>query len=321
MRRWVSPLALVLGLVSGCSAAVAGEATPVKVVGVTQTATAGGLAVTLLAMVDPAPVYKDSEYAPEPDEGTRLAAARFTITNIGPEDRLIGPVGRVRFHGSDGKSYDDSLVATSAGAMLDQLRLAPRQTMIGYLTVELPGGVTVSSVDFVADYVGGDETLTWETEGQSVKEAPPLPARTGDGPKTWHAGEKATIEGESSGEKFRLTLAPTKVTDPAQTTDERIQVGPGARLLGVDFVVRNEGDTPYSDVESDADLRIFAVQNAGDEAITSHVYGASQDHGMPLMPGTDDTWHVLFVVPSDFEVDRVSFSPSFGSQVATVWTM
>src|SRR5262245_8242883 len=321
MRRWVSPLALVVCLVSGCASAVAGEATPEKVIGVTQTSTLrGGIEFTPLALVDPAPVYKESEYAPDPEPGTRLAAVQLKVTNMASEDRLVGPVGLVRFHGSDGKTYDDSLTATSAGAMLDQLRLAPKQTMIGYLTVELPGKVTVDSVDVEIDPAGHGE-LTWHTAGQAVKEPPELPARSGDGPAALRSGEKATVEGESDGDDYRLTITPTKMTDPAETTDDRIQVGPDRRLLGIDFTVHNDGDKPYSDVESDADLRIFAVQNKEDEAITSHVYGATEDHGMPLAPGEDDVWHVLFVVPTHFEVDRVSFSPSFGSDVATVWTM
>lgn len=318
MRRW--PLAVVLCLVSACAPAVAGEAVPANVIGVTQTSTVdGALEVTPLALVDPAPVY--DEYGDEPEEGTRLVAVQFKVTNAAAEDQLIGPVGRVHFHTSDGRTLDDSLTETSAGAMLDQLRLAPKMTMIGYLTADVPDGVTVTSVDFLTDSVRDEEVLTWETAGQEVKEPLTLPARTGDGPATGKLGAKRVVAGSYGPDEYRLSITATKVTDPAETTDPQIRIGPGRRLVGVDLTVHNDRKIPYSDVESDADLRIFAVQNKEDEAYTSHVHGATQEHGMPLEPGDEDTWHVLFEVPADFVVDRVSYSPSFGDKVATVWTV
>lgn len=321
MRRWAPPLVLVLGLVAGCATAVAGDARPEKVIGVTQTSTVrGALDVTPLALVDPAPILTEGGFD-ETDEGTRLLALQLKVTNAAAWDQLIGPVGLVKFHGSDGRTYDDSILDTSAGAMLDQLRLAPKQTMIGYVTAEIPEDVTVDSVDVSAGYGPRDEVLTWDTDGQEVTEPPKLPARSGPGPQTHDLGAARPVAGRGDGGEYRLTVAATKVTDPAETTDPEIQVGSGQRLVGVDFTVHNDGKTSYSDVESDADLRIFAVQNKEDEAYSSHVYGATEEHGMPLSPGEDDTWHVLFLVPADFVVDRVSFSPSFGDTVATIWTV
>lgn len=321
MRRWAPHLALVLGLVSGCATAVAGDALPAPVIGVTQTSTSGpALEVTPLALVDPAPVYQETEFD-EPDEGTRLVAVQFKITNAASRDRLLGPVGLVKFHGSDGKVYDDSLLETSAGAMLDQLRLAPKQTMIGYLTAEIPEDVTVDSVVVSTGYGSRADALTWDTDGQEVTEPPKLPARSGPGPETHELGTARPVVGRGDGGEYRLSVTATTVTDPAETTDSQIRIGPDRRLVRVDFTVHNDGKASYSDVESDADLRIFALQNKEDEAYTSHVYGATEEHGMPLSPGEDDTWHVLFAVPADFVVDRISFSPSFGDTVATIWTV
>jgi uncharacterized protein DUF4352 len=316
MRRWVPLVALCV--LSGCSSTITGEPAPEMVVGVTQTAHFDGdLDVT------PAPVYKDSEYASEPDEGTRLVAVQFRVTNAGEEDRLIGPTGTVHFVGGDGKSYDDSLVETSAGAMLDQLRLAPGQTMVGYTTAELPTEVVLTEVTFEASFGTSGDVLTWKTAGQAVTEPPAPPAMSGDGPETQKIGTDVEVAGSSQGEDFSLRIAPGTIVDPADPTGELAQVGVGAgrRLIGVDFTVANTGDTPYSDIDSGADLRSFAVHNAEDEAYTSHVYGASEDHGMPLMPGDTDTWHILFEIPTDFTVDRISFSPSFGSRVATIWVV
>lgn len=322
MRRWVPLVALCV--LAGCSSTVTGEPAPEMVVGVTQTAHFDGdLDVTPLALVDPAPVYKDSEYASEPDEGTRLVAVQFRVTNAGAEDRLIGPTGTVHFFGDDGKNYDDSLVETSAGAMFDQLRLAPDQTMVGYVTAELPAEVALAKVTFEVNFGSSGDTLTWKTAGQAVTEPPEPPERSGDGPKTQKLGVEVEVAGSSRGEDFSLRIAPGAVIDPAEPTGELEQVGIGAgrRLVGVEFTVTNTGDTPYSDIDSGADLRSFALHNEEDEAYTSHVYGASEDHGMPLMPGDTDTWHILFAVPTNFTVDRISFSPSFGRTVATIWAV
>jgi hypothetical protein len=51
------------------------------------------------------------------------------------------------------------------------------------------------------------------------------------------------------------------------------------------------------------------------------VYGTTEENGMPLSPGDADKWTVLFEVPTDFVMDRISFSPSFGSKVATIWAI
>src|SRR5262245_36717974 len=126
MRRWGAPLALVL--LAGCTttpSTVDGGAGPPKVIGATQTSTVDvPLDVTPLALVDPAPVSEEYEHVAGADEGARLVAVQFRVTNAGAVDKLIGPGGLVRFRGSDGKDYGESVVETSAGAMLDQLQLA-----------------------------------------------------------------------------------------------------------------------------------------------------------------------------------------------------
>ena len=313
MRRWSVLLPLLL--VSACSAAVAGEAHPAPVVGVTQRMDVG-LDVTPFVLLDPAPVYEGG--FGDPADGTRLVAVQFAVTNKGREDQLIGPVGTVHFHASDGKTYDDSLTDTSAGTMFDQLRLAPEQTMVGYVTAEIPEDASVDSVDFEYGYEPHAERLTWRTTGQGVREVPEPPARKDDGATVHRKGEAVEITGEDDDGEVTLEVAATELVDPAEPTQD-VRPGPDRRLVGVEFAVANTGDRPYDDIDNDADLRIFAVHDEADEFVTSHVYGASEVHGMPLAPGAEDTWTVLFEVPADFEIDRVSFSPSYFGEVATIW--
>lgn len=311
MRLWGSLLALCM-TVSACGTEVVGAAEPVLVLGVTQRS-ADGLDVTPLVLLDPAPLYQRSRYD-EPREGDRLVAVQFRVTNRGPEDQLIGPTGTIHLHGSDGESYADSLLDTSAGPMFDQLRLAQGQTMVGYAAAEVPEDVTVDAVDFEADR----ETLRWETAGLAVTDAPEPPARKDDRATVHAMGEKAEVTGERDGVEVSLAVTATRVIDPAEPTQE-LRPGPDRRLVGVEFAVANIGAESYGDVEDDADLRIFAVHNAADEFVRSDVYGASEANGMPLRAGGVDTWTVLFEVPTNFTVDRVSFSPSYGDRVASIW--
>jgi hypothetical protein len=316
MRRWLSLLALMLGTVSACGTAVAGMAEPELVLGVTQRIhVGGGLDVTPLVLLDPAPYYSQGSHD-DLEEGKRLVALRLAVANRAKEDQLVGPTGTVHFYGSDGKTYDNySFDETSAGPMFDQLRLAPGQTMVGYLTAQLPKDVTVKAVDFEMR----DETLRWEAAGQAVDNAPALSERSGDEATVHPMGEEAEVAGESDGVDIDLRVTATRIIDPAEPT---AQVYPrdGRRLIGVEFAVHNVGDNAYDDVDSDADLRIFAVHNAADEFVRDHVHGATEKNGMPLAPGAEDTWTVLFEVPADFQVDRISYSSSYGSDSATIWS-
>jgi hypothetical protein len=318
MTRLMSLLVLVL--CTACSTAIAGTAAPEKVIGVTQRATVGGaLDVTPLVLLDPAPVYEDGD---EPDEGTRLVAVRYKVTNRGSEDRMIGPTGTIHFHGSDGNDYDVSFLETTAGTKFDQLILAPEQSMVGYHMAEIPEGVTVEEVDFVAGYVNDKQTLRWKAAGLAVTEAPAPPAREDGGPATYRLGEANEITSKrlDDGAQMRISVAATKVTDPAEPAGE-VRVGRDRRLVGVEFAVRNVGDNPYADNADDEDPGIFAVHNAADEFVMSHVYGTFVRDGLPLAPGAEDVWTVLFEVPEDFDVDRVSFSPTIGDLAVTLWTL
>jgi len=321
MRWRVSLLALVVCAVSACSTAIAGEAKPEFVIGVAQR-TNEGLEVTPLVLLDPAPVYKESSYD-EPQEGTRLVAVQLKVTNRGVEDQLIGPTGTVLFRGGDGKRYLDSLLQTSAGPMFDQLRLAPGEAMVGYATAEVPSEVPVAGVLFSYGYEPSKEALVWQAAGRAVKEAPKTPARKDDKATVQRLGEPVEITGPSvitgsEGDEVRLKLAATKVIDPAEPNPD-VLLSPDRRLVGVEFTVENVGEDPYTDLESGADLRIFALHNKSDEFVTSDVNGTTEDHGLPLAPGASDTWHVLLQVSTDFVMDRISFSPSFGDEVATIW--
>jgi hypothetical protein len=315
MSRLVSLLATMLVALTACGTAVAGTAVAEKVVGVTQRG--GDLEVTPLVLLDPAPLYKKYS-GDEVEEGTRLVALRLRVTNRGSRDDLVGPTGTVGFFGSDGEEYLESFLDTSAGPMFDQLRLAPEQTIVGYLTIELPDDVTLAELTFETGTVRAKETLRWDTAGQAVTEAPEAPSRKDDRTEVLAMGDEHEFTGDSDGVEVRMKVRATRVIDPAEPTDD-VRAGTNRRLVGVEFAVENAGAEAYDEVESDADLRIFGVHNAADEFVRHHLDGATEVNGMPLRAGGVDTWTVLFEVPEDFVVDRVSYSSSYGRDSVIVW--
>lgn len=132
-------------------------------------------------------------------------------------------------------------------------------------------------------------------------------------------GEESEITSKrlDNGDEMRISVAATKIAEPAG----EVRPGRDRRLVGIEFAVRNTGDNPYRDNADDEDPGIFAVHNAADEFVVSHVYGTVVQGGMPLAAGAADVWTVLFEVPHDFEVDRVSFSPTIGEHAVTLWTV
>ena len=314
MPRLVSLLATVLVALTACSTAIAGTAVADKVIGVTQRG--GDLEVTPQVLLDPAPLYQKYS-GDEVEEGTRLVALRLKVTNRGTEDDLVGPTGTVTFFGSDGEEYLESFLDTSAGPMFDQLRLAPGQTIVGWLTIELPDDVTLAELTFETGTVRSGEVLRWDTEGQAVATAPAPPTRKDDRTEVLAMGDAREFTGDSEGVEVTMKVRATRVVDPAQPTDD-VRAGTDRRLVGVEFAVENVGDEAYDEIESDADLRIFGVHNAADEFVRHHLDGTSANV-MPLRPGGVDTWTVLFEVPEDFVVDRVSYSSSYGRDSVSVW--
>ena len=319
MRRWLSLLVFVVCTVSGCVQAEAGQAVPNWVIGVPRTSHAlGPIDVVPQVLVDPAPVF-ENVYGLAPAEGTHLVAVRWSLTNTGPDDVLVGTAGETHYLGSDGRRYEDSLVDTTAGPRLGQLRLASKQSMVGFVTAEIPDGVTVDRVEFTGGYRAEDE-LTWDAAGRAVKKASEAPRRRGGGPETTPLGTEREVAGAYQGTNYKLRLTTTKITDPAEPRAGMPAVE-GLRFLAVDFAVRNDGENAYDDARDQTDYRIFAVHDARDEEVTSVVYGAFAEKGGPLAPGEANTWTTYFQVPTDFQVDRVSFSPSFGNRVVTIWTV
>jgi hypothetical protein len=293
-------------LLTGCTTAVAGSPAQPEVVGMTQSG--DHLDVTLVSFVDPAPLYLANQYDRAPEDGTRLVAAQLRVRNTGDDDYLVDPTTEVSGT-AGGKKADPFGEDTSAGVMLDQVSLAPGQTVLGYVTYDVPDGVRMSEVRYEPM---GATPMIWQV-AVGGKPQPPTPSP--DARKGAHRqGEPTVIEADGA----RLSMSPTQVTDPASPQD-KVLVGTGQHVVQVDFaVVENTGQQTMGD---DPSLRIMTLFDAADESVQAQVYSMEASVEHPLTAGVPATWPVQFVAPDGFVPDHVSFRPEFGDTTTTTWAL
>ena len=303
MRRAALGL-LAATLLAGCTATVTGTPTTPPVVGTMLSS--GPLDVTLVSFLDPAPLYQADDYASKPEDDERLVAAQIRVHNTGRRDYLVDPTTEINLI-ADGKELQDSFAETTAGVTLDQVSLAPDQTVLGYLTFTVPADARATEFRYEPM---SSRKMSWQVApGGTPKPAPPWP----DARKGVHAfHEPATITADGA----QLVVAPTKLTDQA-TPQDRVDVGQGQHIVQVDFAVTGNGAAP----DSDPDLRIVTVYNAADEAVRAHVYSSESSVDLPLAAGEQATWPVQFVVRDGFVPDHVSFRPEFGDTTTTIWAL
>ncbi|TDQ04111.1 DUF4352 domain-containing protein [Labedaea rhizosphaerae] len=295
---------LAVTVLAGCTTSVPGTPESRPVVG-TMTS-GGGLDVTLVSFVDPAPLYQADEYDSKPQDGDHLVAAQLRIHNTGDRDYLVDPITEASVLAA-GQEFDTSLAATSAGVMLDQVSLSPGQTVLGYVTFDVPEQVRTTQVRFEPNH---GAAMLWQV-GPNGKPHPPVPWP--DARKSVHRmGEQATITSEGR----QLIVAPTKLTDPAPA-QAQVDAGMGQHVVQVDFTVfANTGPTT-----DDPSLRIMTIYDNADQPVNAHIYSMEASVERPLTVGEQTTWPVQFVVPDGFVPDHISFRPEFGRTTTTSWAL
>jgi hypothetical protein len=124
-----------------------------------------GTAYTVAAMkvLDPAQASPDAAATPAP--GTRFVGVEYVISATAgslSEDARNGAFAR----GSDGQIYsavtDGAITAgTAFGGGTGQITLAPGQSATGWVTFQIPDGVTVTSVEWRPNEQSNATGLTW----------------------------------------------------------------------------------------------------------------------------------------------------------------
>ncbi len=115
--------------------------------------------VTAVKVLDPA---RGADEYTTPDTGKRFAGVEFTITGdsgYSSDDANINAV----IQGDDGQSYTADFSSISAGTNFNggDFGVAAGRTQTGWVTFQLPRGVSVASVQWQPDVFGGQQPATW----------------------------------------------------------------------------------------------------------------------------------------------------------------
>jgi Domain of unknown function (DUF4352) len=154
------------------------------------------LAVTLTKVVDPAEPT-DEFSAPSGDH--RLVALQFRIANPGSKEYVDDIAGDVELVDDKGQTYDPTFVEVSAGPAIDEVRIAPGDSRLGYIAFEIPSGVRLATAQFVPDSGLADETGQWRLPaGQAQSSGAPAAVvdqyfaaiNAGDYQRAWDLGGK-----------------------------------------------------------------------------------------------------------------------------------
>jgi hypothetical protein len=157
------------------------------------------LAVTLTRVVDPATPADDLS---TPQGGDRLVATQFRITNAGSTTYDDVIQGDVQLIDDKGQTYQPELVdSVSAGQSLEDVRIAPGDSRLGFVVFSVPANTQPSAVQFVPDAGLADDTAQWTlpaSQAPSSESAAPADVvqayydaiNAGDYQRAWGLGGK-----------------------------------------------------------------------------------------------------------------------------------
>jgi Domain of unknown function (DUF4352) len=116
------------------------------------------LAVSVTKVVDPA---EPTDEFSAPAGGHRLVAVQFRIANTGSKEYVDDITSDVQLVDNKGQTYDPTFDEVSAGPAIDEVRIAPGDSRLGYVAFEIPSGVRLATAQFVPDSGLADETGQW----------------------------------------------------------------------------------------------------------------------------------------------------------------
>jgi hypothetical protein len=152
------------------------------------------LAVTLSKVVDPA---EPTDEFSAPSSGHRLVALQFRIANTGSKEYVDAIANDVHLVDDKGQTYEPTFDEVSAGPAIDEVRIAPGDSRLGYVVFEIPSGVRLATAQFVPDSGFADETGQWRLPaGQARSSGAPAAVvdqyfaaiNAGDHQRAWDLG-------------------------------------------------------------------------------------------------------------------------------------
>jgi hypothetical protein len=129
------------------------------------------MAVTVTRVVDPA-TAADEFSTPSP--GNRLVSVQFRLKNIGTTVYSDAPSNGAEAIDSNGQGYSAWIAGSAAGPSFPGIvHLAPDDTALGYVTLQVPNGAKVAKVQFTLSSGLADDTGEWIVNSSAAQAAPP----------------------------------------------------------------------------------------------------------------------------------------------------
>lgn len=117
--------------------------------------------VTLVKLVDPVKATNEFE---TPSAGKRYVAVQMRIVNLGKKVYDTDPMAELKARDADGEIFDAdfSPVETAVGQRMDSgLTLAPGDKTLGVMTLEVPNGVKLTSMQYTIGGLAGRNAAKW----------------------------------------------------------------------------------------------------------------------------------------------------------------
>ena len=126
-------------------------------------------------------------------------------------------------------------------------------------------------------------------------------------------GASTTLTGESSGEKYKVTLS--SVVDPATETDGMGLLPSGDRLVAVNLTIANAG-TGIQQESIDDDVTLIDSGGHAYDGLSGAFYSVSQcqtfSGSATLPPNQSESGCVIFAVPSGAVLSKFQYIPNAG---------
>ncbi|MFD5027006.1 DUF4352 domain-containing protein [Streptomyces sp. NPDC058373] len=116
--------------------------------------------VTVVKVVDPA---KSKDEFIVPDDGNRWLGVQVQLVNKGEKAYQDSPTNGMQVADADGQMFQTTFGEITAGpALSSDVRLAPGAKALGWVTFDVPKGVTVTQVQVALNSGMADQTGQWK---------------------------------------------------------------------------------------------------------------------------------------------------------------
>lgn len=268
------------------------------------------LDVTLAEVVDPA---TPGDFG-EPEAGSRLIGLRLVIVNAGEEVWSDSPLNSLAVIADDNTQHSGSFLSVQEGPGFADTTAGPGDVRQGWMSVELPESVAIGRVRYTPDSGFADDFAEWTMDLASVTVASEPVVTT---PQAG-VGDTVTL---ASFDDVPIAITVGAMEDPAEP-GEYSEPQDGNRLAAVELTLENAGSTNYEDSVGNIAAAVTIEGYSFRTTFSETAAGAGFDGSLVLTPGDVRTGWIVFEVPAEFEIAKltVALDSGFGPEVGE-WSL